>query len=45
LKWVLVGVGTFVLVTLSLAIAPLLTQTMTAELAAHAAAKAAESRE
>jgi flagellar motor switch protein FliM len=42
LKWVLVGVGAFVLVTLSLAIAPLLTQTMTAELAAHAAAKAAE---
>ena len=42
LKWVLVGVGTFVLVTLSLAIAPLLTQTMTAEFAARAAAKAAE---
>jgi len=42
LKWVLVGVGTFVLVTLSLAVAPLLTQTMTAELAAHAGAKAAE---
>ncbi len=42
LKWALVGVGAFVLVTLSLAIAPLITQTMTAQIAAHAAARAAE---
>jgi flagellar FliL protein len=45
LKWVLLGVGAFVLVTLSQAIAPVVTQTLTARIAAHEAAKAAAAAE
>jgi flagellar FliL protein len=44
-RYALMGVGAFVLVTLSLAIAPLLTQKMSSGLAAHAAAKAADAAE
>jgi flagellar FliL protein len=39
LKWLLVGVGAFVAVTLSLAIAPIITQRLSSGLAAHATAK------
>jgi flagellar protein FliL len=42
LKWVIVGVGAFVAVTLSLAIAPIITQRLSTGLAAHAAAKPAD---
>src|SRR5262245_43315632 len=45
LKWALLGVGAFVLVTLSQAIAPVVTQTLTAKLAEHEAAKAAAAAE
>lgn len=45
LKWALVGIGAFVLVTLSQAIAPVVTQTLTAKLAAREAAKAAAAAE